>query len=552
MAASAVRELLIRISYELNRGSQHRAEAAINGTKTNMRRMAQSATFAGDSLSRAFLRAGPASQMAARAVNNVNYALARLRRNSNVNLNLKGFSQGLGTVNNQASALIGKFNLLATAIAGAFATSAIIDTADEMMNLDGRLRTLYDDERERAAVENQLYTMSQKNRQGLSDIGDLYFKVASSVEQYGMGAAEAARLTDIVSKSLTVGGASAEQASATILQLGQALGSGQLQGDELSSLRENAFTLMQQMSKSLGVTVGDLKEMGAQGELTSEVVINAILASGDAIDAQFKKMPTTIGQATKKSTNLWRRFVWYIENRSKVFSQIGRQISDAVDKGDALLTIMSGPMEGRTPEETAKNKIEYEQTVTENPALAQVAAGLNKIVEALGVAGQYISDVFAPAIDMIKDHWEPIMQAFEPGLRMLKQGVAEWTEAFETLKPVLQGIATIIGSALVAAITSLFTIGSRVFRDLGDLVNTVASAVRTLYDWLSAVVNKVLEFIGLKAQFDAAGSAAESFSQRVINVNTQQSNQFNLASSDELAPAMQSTSYGLEPFQLSY
>lgn len=552
MAASAVRELLIRISYELNRGSQHRAEAAINGTKANMRRMAQSATFAGDSLSRAFLRAGPASQMAARAVNNVNYALARLRRNSNVNLNLKGFSQGLGAVNNQASALIGKFNLLATAIAGAFATSAIIDTADEMMNLDGRLRTLYDDERERAAVENQLYTMSQKNRQGLSDIGDLYFKVASSVEQYGMGAAEAARLTDIVSKSLTVGGASAEQASATILQLGQALGSGQLQGDELSSLRENAFTLMQQMSKSLGVTVGDLKEMGAQGELTSEVVINAILASGDAIDAQFKKMPTTIGQATKKSTNLWRRFVWYIENRSKVFSQIGQQISDAVDKGDALLTIMSGPMEGRTPEETAKNKIEYEQTVTENPALAQVAAGLNKIVEALGVAGQYISDVFAPAIDMIKEHWEPIMQAFEPGLQMLKQGVAEWTEAFETLKPVLQGIATIIGSALVAAITSLFTIGSRVFRDLGDLVNTVASAVRTLYDWLSAVVNKVLEFIGLKAQFDAAGSAAESFSQRVINVNTQQSNQFNLASSDELAPAMQSTSYGLEPFQLSY
>ena len=552
MAASAVRELLIRISYELNRGSQHRAEAAINGTKANMRRMAQSATFAGDSLSRAFLRAGPASQMAARAVNNVNYALARLRRNSNVNLNLKGFSQGLGAVNNQASALIGKFNLLATAIAGAFATSAIIDTADEMMNLDGRLRTLYDDERERAAVENQLYTMSQKNRQGLSDIGDLYFKVASSVEQYGMGAAEAARLTDIVSKSLTVGGASAEQASATILQLGQALGSGQLQGDELSSLRENAFTLMQQMSKSLGVTVGDLKEMGAQGELTSEVVINAILASGDAIDAQFKKMPTTIGQATKKSTNLWRRFIWYIENRSKVFSQIGQQISDAVDKGDALLTIMSGPMEGRTPEETAKNKIEYEQTVTENPALAQVAAGLNKIVEALGVAGQYISDVFAPAIDMIKEHWEPIMQAFEPGLQMLKQGVAEWTEAFETLKPVLQGIATIIGSALVAAITSLFTIGSRVFRDLGDLVNTVASAVRTLYDWLSAVVNKVLEFIGLKAQFDAAGSAAESFSQWVINVNTQQSNQFNLASSDELAPAMQSTSYGLEPFQLSY
>lgn len=548
MAASAVRELLIRISYELNRGSQHRAEAAINGTKANMRRMAQSATFAGDSLSRAFLRAGPASQMAARAVNNVNYALARLRRNSNVNLNLKGFSQGLGTVNNQASALIGKFNLLATAIAGAFATSAIIDTADEMMNLDGRLRTLYDDERERAAVENQLYTMSQKNRQGLSDIGDLYFKVASSVEQYGMGAAEAARLTDIVSKSLTVGGASAEQASATILQLGQALGSGQLQGDELSSLRENAFTLMQQMSKSLGVTVGDLKEMGAQGELTSEVVINAILASGDAIDAQFKKMPTTIGQAMKKSSNLWRRFVWYIENRSKVFSQLGQQISDAVDKGDALLTIMSGPMEGRTPEETAKNKIEYEQTVAENPALAQVAAGLNKIVEALGVAGQYISDVFAPAIDMIKEHWEPIMQAFEPGLRMLKQGVEEWTEAFETLKPVLQGIAMIIGSALVAAITSFFTISSRMFRDTANLVNTVASAVRTLYDWLSAVVNKVLEFIGLKAQFDAAGSAAESFSRQIISTNIHQNNQYNLTDSSQLGDAVQSAYDGLPGF----
>lgn len=552
MAASAVRELLIRISYELNRGSQHRAEAAINGTKANMRRMAQSATFAGDSLSRAFLRAGPASQMAARAVNNVNYALARLRRNSNVNFNMRGFGQGLSAVNNQASALIGKFNALGAAIAGAFTIHSAVQTADELMNLDGRLRTLYDDEKERAAVETELYTMSQRNRQGLTEMGDLYFKVARAGKRYGITMEDISRVTDIVSKSLTVGGASAAEASSTILQLGQALGSGVLQGDELHSLDENASLLMQHIAESMGKNIGDLKEMGKNGELTSEVIIQAILDSGKAVDAEFSKMPTTIGQAMQKSTNLWRRFIWYIETKSKVFSWVGKQISDAVDKGDALLTIMSGPMEGRTPEETAKNKIEYEQTVTENPALAQVAAGLNKIVEALGVAGQYISDVFAPAIDMIKEHWEPIMQAFEPGLQMLKQGVAEWTEAFETLKPVLQGIATIIGSALVAAITSHFTIGSRVFRDLGDLVNTVASAVRTLYDWLSAVVNKVLEFIGLKAQFDAAGSAAESFSQRVINVNTQQSNQFNLASSDELAPAMQSTSYGLEPFQLSY
>jgi len=71
-------------------------------------------------------------------------------------------------------------------------------------------------------------------------------------------------------------GVSTVEASNAFRQLAQALGSGRLAGDEFRSISEQVPTILQPIAAELKVTVGALKELGAQGLITSDVVIRAL------------------------------------------------------------------------------------------------------------------------------------------------------------------------------------------------------------------------------------------------------------------------------------
>ena len=68
-----------------------------------------------------------------------------------------------------------------------------------------------------------------------------------------------------------------------MLQLSQALGSGVLRGDELNSIFEQAPNLIRNIADYLGVGIGQIREMAKEGELTADVVKNAIFAAADEI-----------------------------------------------------------------------------------------------------------------------------------------------------------------------------------------------------------------------------------------------------------------------------
>ena len=251
---------------------------------------------------------------------------------------------------NSMQSLIDGARTVGQAMIAAFALDRIVaftqeiqKAADEMMNLDGRLRTITSTDEERFGIEDRLYELSQQNRQGMKEMGNLYFKIANGTKKYGFNNEDFMRATDIVSKSLTIGGASTAEAQSTILQLGQALGSGFLMGDELNSLNENAQPLMQKIAEYFGKDIGELKEMGSERELKSEDIMRAILSAGSAMDAEFAKMPTTIGQSLQQITNLWNRFIQRLERGTGVFGFIAKGISNNVlwisDNIDALFNL---------------------------------------------------------------------------------------------------------------------------------------------------------------------------------------------------------------------
>ena len=248
----------------------------------------------------------------------------------------KGKAQGAGQGKPQASG--GGMGLSLGGLKGAFVAlggmalvNEIKQTADAMMSLSSRIKIVTKDDAERLRIEQSLYAMSQKNRASLEDMGDLYYKTALASKRFGASQEDVLKLTDIVSKSLVIGGADTAQQKSTILQLSQALGSGVLQGDELRSLRENAPILMDAIATFFNTDVGGLKEMGAKGMLTTKALMEAILASGDAVNKKFGQITPTIGQAMTVLGNKFSKLILDIQNSTGVFGQIAGLILQGVD-----------------------------------------------------------------------------------------------------------------------------------------------------------------------------------------------------------------------------
>lgn len=590
-----VRELITKISFAVNRGGLDEANKGISGIKRSLGGI------------------GGASSIASRMFGNSAASMAASATRAEM---------GISRIKSSVNSLMGSLGPLAGAMAAAFSISAIKNTADEMMSLDGRLRSVTSSEEERRGVETQLYELSQNNRSALAEMGDLYFSTARACKQMGRSQEDAMRTTDIVSKALTLGGATTEQAKASILQLGQALGSGVLQGDELHSLDENASLLMQHMAESIGVPQAALKDMGKQGELTSDMVIDAILASGAAIDSEFNGIPLTIGQALTQASNSWKIFILRIEQGTGVFSDIATSLSQVfkeISQGmNDIVTIMSGP--GNTPEsmaafESAKEAHPY--IVAIGDALKTVYDILNQIGEATGIdnlitkviliaggvgvlagvfsavgmvagaVGGVISGVFgaisgvisfiaaagwpvvaviaaiASAIYFVKNHWDEVVTAFSPGLEMMKQGLASLADAWERIQPFitalippLHAIAEIIGSVIVAALGIFFSTAGYVFRAVAALIDTVASALQKVgefiqwcADGMTNLINKAKDFLGIGGQFSAENSGLERFAKTTLNADNSTNNYtFNVPTTEDAISGARSLGIGISPF----
>ncbi|MCO6517425.1 tape measure protein [Snodgrassella sp.] len=202
-----------------------------------------------------------------------------------------------------------KVKRLAVAMLGIGSVKQLSGIADEWTTVNNRLKLVIDSTAELTQVRSQLIASANKTGQSLGTVAELYNKLAMSQNQIGISGSKLLKLTDTINKAMVIGGGSAESQAAALVQLSQAFASGTLRGEELNSVLEQAPGLAQTIAKGLGVTVGQLRTLAAEGKLTSEAVANAILKQSTAVDAQFGKMDKTIGQSVTTLKNQVMTFV---------------------------------------------------------------------------------------------------------------------------------------------------------------------------------------------------------------------------------------------------
>ncbi|MGV4076611.1 tape measure protein [Citrobacter freundii] len=201
-----------------------------------------------------------------------------------------------------------------------------------------------------ADVTERVFDISQKTRSGLDATATLYARLERSTRGYGVSVEDITRLTTIINQGFVVSGATAEEASNAIIQLAQGLASGALRGDEFNSVNEQGNRLMIALADSLNVSIGALRNMAAEGKLTTDVIVNGLLSQGDKIGQEFAKTTATISQSLEIANNNITKF--FGENATvktgvKIFSDSVISLSENLDVLSATLTIVAGVMGAR-------------------------------------------------------------------------------------------------------------------------------------------------------------------------------------------------------------
>ena len=249
----------------------------------------------------------------------------------------------VGRTESATNQLTGAFRRLAGPLAAVISAREIAQASENYTTLTNRLRLVTTSTESLIAAQAAVFDIAQDSRQPLAATAELYQRIAANSQELGLSANEIVSVVDTVNKTLAISGSSAAAASGALVQLGQAFASGQLRGEELNAVLEAAPPLAKAIADGLGVTVGELRKLGADGLLTADAIAQAIIKQGDAVDQLFGRSVKTASQSLTQLGNSLTQAIGEIDKAtgsSLAFSTTVSSISKLIDSGALTLPII--------------------------------------------------------------------------------------------------------------------------------------------------------------------------------------------------------------------
>lgn len=228
----------------------------------------------------------------------------------------KRIEKSMSASNKAASGLTTSLKSMAAVSGKVFAAGAAVyyanqvrKIADEYQNINSRLKLVTSGSDELARVQNQLYAISQQTGTSYTQNAAAFAKMSMGLKNQGASSSEVLKINELMSKSLIIQGASAEEAASFTLQFTQALSSGVFSGEEFRAVMESNSYFASQLAKALGVDVAQLRKMSKEQKLTSDVLREAFPKMAEEINKAFDKIPPTTQRAMQALENSFGKIV---------------------------------------------------------------------------------------------------------------------------------------------------------------------------------------------------------------------------------------------------
>src|SRR5690606_17622810 len=216
---------------------------------------------------------------------------------------------------------------LGVALGAAFSVRSLAAAADEAAELNARLKLATKTTEEFNKAQRGTFDIAQRTRTSWKATGELYARVERSTRDLALNQATILQLTESINQAAQISGGG-QGAEAALFQLSQGLASGQLRGEELNSVLEQTPRLAQAIADGMDVPVGKLRELAAEGKVTSQELLRAILKQSEALQKEFDQLPTTISGAMTKIRTAFTKMVSDADTASGASRELVKVLED--------------------------------------------------------------------------------------------------------------------------------------------------------------------------------------------------------------------------------
>lgn len=492
---------------------------------------------------------------------------------------LKKFGSGLKNIGSKISNIfkkLSKFSMIGSmigGITGGLSFAGLAKASDENSLRNSRLKM----------VTNDVGGLKQKTFAAAQSSGADYGAQLDSIAKLKMltnglfNDNEAVKFTSTLDKAFKVSGTSAEEAKSAMFQLNQAMTSGKLQGDEFRSVMENAPILAQKIAESMGVSMAQLKKLGSEGKITSDVIKNAVLGSAGEIESKYKDMPLTFGKVWQQAQNAGQQAMDGLLTKINELlkTNAGQKMAQSVQQAfSGMATMADGAFDGilnifgklnftplLAPLQQIGGLIKQAFSGIGGEGLTNgIANWLNGIIslagQVVGVFGQMlnginfgqINQIFGDIFNAFNSFWSSLdLGSIGNMLSMAFSGFMQVVSMISpALAPIMQTLAVIvnlavqIGTALMPIIGIILQIGAVLIATIvpvaqviigvfagvvgtivgvfSAIIGVVASVMGAVLSVISGVINSIGAVVNRIAVFFTQGfNKAKSIAQGVIN-----------------------------------
>ena len=417
--------------------------------------------------------------------------------------NQRRYTSEVSRSNRQAGNLLRTVRNIAGVIGSLALARGFIQMSDSMTSINAKLSMINDGSQSNAELQNMIYQSAQRSRAAYSSTANMVARLGMNAKEAFNSNAELVQFAENLNKQFTIAGATQEEMASATLQMTQALSSGVLRGEELNAVFEAAPNVIRTIAGYLGEDIGKIRELASDGQLTAEVVKNAMLSATKDIDEQFRAIPMTFSGAMQTVRNAG----------VMAFQDVAQQANDLLnsDIGQSAINNLVGAFDILS--DVASGAIELLASgagfVQDNWDL--IYPLIMGVVAALAVMGaQSLATGAIAAVSFMAANWPLLL--IVAGVAMLtmalKQNGVTWQQIGQVVGAVFGALYT-VGYTSVMYLWNLFATFAEFFANVfNDPVTAIVHLFSGLLDNILSVVQTAAQAIDALLGSDISGAVA--------------------------------------------
>lgn len=295
-----------------------------------------------------------------------------------------GGAGGLGLIRGIGNAV--------TSVAAMVSPMDVMNLSDQLTSTTARLNMMNDGLQSTEDLQRMIYASAERSRGSYQATANAVANLGFTAGDAFSGNEEIVGFVEQLNKQFTIAGIGASGVESTMAQLTQVMGSGALSGEDFNSILEQAPNIIQAIASHMGVTTEQLKSMADEGQVTADIVKQAMFAAADETDAKFAAMPMTFEQIRASLQNTAMMALQpLLENlngiaNSPAFQEVMANAAGAF----SMLVEMANPII---------------EKLADSPALWGLANGLIQAFSLIGIIALWVVGLLVDGANMIAENW---------------------------------------------------------------------------------------------------------------------------------------------------